>query len=80
MVQKKILDLEVTISPPNHLPNNGIDPTADEPPPKPILPTIEEGKLASPKKQISQGIDPAAVKCKEGLVLIIKKVVSHLHV
>ena len=70
IVQKKILDLgEVDISPPNPTPN------LDDPNRFTIeqgLPPIEMGKLLSPKKQVSQGIDPVEVKCNEGLVLIIK--------
>ena len=73
IVQKKILDLpDVPISPPNPIPDIDEGPTTDEPPPKPGPAPIEEGELLSPKKQVSQGIDPAAVKCNEGLVLIIK--------
>ena len=70
IVQKKILDLDdVPISPPNPIPNLD-DPdrfTSEH-----GLPPIETGKVLSPKKQVSQGIDPEAVKCNEGLVLIIK--------
>ncbi len=73
IVQKKILDLdEVSISPPNPLPDNDVGPTTYEHPPKPSIAPIAEGELLSPKKQVSQGIDPVAVKCNEGLVLIIK--------
>jgi hypothetical protein len=70
IVQKKILDLDdVPISPPNPIPNLD-DP--DRFTPEHGLPPVETGKVLSPKKQVSQGIDPAAVKCNEGLVLVIK--------
>lgn len=70
IVQKKILDLdEVTISPPNPTPNLD-DP--DRFKPEHETPPIEIGELLSPKKQISQGVDPPAVKCKEGLFLVLK--------
>ena len=73
MVQKKILDLDdVPISPPNPLPDNDVGPSSNEHPPKPSPAPITDGKLSSPKKQVSQGIDPVAVKCNEGLVLLIK--------
>jgi len=73
MMQKKILDLpEVTISPPNPTLDNDDGPTTNDPPPKPGPAPIEEGKILSPKKQLSQGIEPDAVVCNEGLVLIIK--------
>ena len=73
IVQKKILDLDgVSISPPNPLPDNDVGPTTDEPPPKPSPAPITDGQLLSPKKQVSQGIDPVEVKCNEGLVLLIK--------
>ncbi|MDH5697336.1 MAG: hypothetical protein OEY54_02280 [Nitrosopumilus sp.] len=74
IVQKKILDLDdVSISPPNPLHDNDIGPTTDEPPiSPPSTPPIDEGMLLSPKKQVSQGIQPAAVKCKEGLSLVLK--------
>jgi hypothetical protein len=70
IVQKKILDLdEVPISPPNPIPNfDDSDRFTDEH----GMPPIETGKLLSPKKQISQGIESTAVKCNEGLELIIK--------
>jgi len=68
IVQKKILDLDdVSISPPNPTPNSD-----DQDTPKHGVPPIETGVLASPKKQISQGIEPAAVMCNEGFVLITK--------
>ena len=70
IVQKKILDLDdVTISPPNPTPNLD-DP--DRFKPEHGTPPIETGKLVSPKKQASQGIDPPAVKCNEGLFLVLK--------
>ena len=70
IVQKKILDLDdVPISPPNPIPN--LD-DSDGFTPQDGLPPIATGKVLSPKKQVSQGIDPVAVKCNEGLVLIIK--------
>jgi hypothetical protein len=70
IVQKKILDLDdVPISPPNPIPN--LD-DHDRFTPEDGLPPIATGKVLSPKKQVSQGIDPVAVKCNEGLVLIIK--------
>ena len=74
IVQKKILDLDdVSISPPNPVLDNDVGLTTYEPPiSPPSLPPVEEGMLLSPKKQSSQGIEPAAVTCKEGLVLIIK--------
>jgi hypothetical protein len=73
IVQKKILDLDdVSISPPNPLPDNDVGPTTDEPPPKPSPAPIEEGELLSPRKQVSQGIESEAVVCNEGLVLIIR--------
>ena len=73
MVQKKILDLDdVSISPPNPLPDNGIGPTTNEESPKSGSAPIETGKLLSPKKQVSQGIEPESVICNEGLVLILK--------
>ena len=74
IVQKKILELDdVSISPPNPVLDNDVGPTTDEPPVSPpSLPPIEEGVMTPPKKQVSQGIKPAAVNCKEGLVLIIK--------
>ena len=37
-----------------------------------IIRNISEINILSPLKQVSQGIDPVAVKCNEGLVLIIK--------
>ncbi len=73
IIQKKILDLpDVEISPPNPTPDIDEGPTTDEPPPKPGPAPIEMGEILSPKKQISQGIKPGAVICKDGLVLIIK--------
>jgi len=73
IVQKKILDLDdVLISPPNPLPDNDVGPPSNEHPPKPSPAPITDGELLSPKKQVSQGIDPVAVKCNEGLVLFIK--------
>ena len=73
IVQKKILDLDdVSISPPNPLPDNDVGPTTDEPPPKPGPAPIEDGEILSPKKQVSQGIEPEAVVCNEGLVLILR--------
>ncbi len=70
IVQKKILDLDdVPISPPNPTPNlDDPDRFTDEH----GVPPIETGKLLSPKKQVSQGIDPVAVKCNDGLELIIR--------
>ncbi len=48
-------------------------PIADEPPPKPGPVTIVgHGNILSPIKQVAQGIEPAAVICKDRLVLIIK--------
>ena len=73
IVQKKILDLDdVSISPPNPLPDNDVGQTTDEPPPKPGPAPIEDGEILSPKKQVSQGIEPEAVVCNEGLVLILR--------
>jgi len=63
---------DVPISPPNPIPDIDDGPTTDEPPPKPGPAPIEEGEILSPKKQVSQGIEPAAVICKEELQLIIK--------
>jgi hypothetical protein len=72
IVQKKILESDdVTISPPNPLPTPNLDDPerfTDEH----GIPPIEMGKLLSPKKQVSQGIDPVAVKCNVGLELFIK--------
>jgi hypothetical protein len=42
------------------------------PPPKPGPAPIEDGEILSPKKQVSQGIEPEAVVCNEGLVLILR--------
>ena len=73
IVQKKILDLdEVLISPPNPLPDNDVGPSSNEHLPKPSTAPITDAQLLSPKKQVSQGIDPVAVKCNEGLILFIK--------
>ena len=72
IVQKKILALDdVPISPPNPLPDNDVG-TTNESPPNPSPASIEDGKLLSPKKQVSQGIEPEAVICNEGLVLMLK--------
>jgi hypothetical protein len=73
IVQKKILDLDdVSISPPNPLPTPNLD-DPDRFTDEHGIPPIETGRIDSPKKQISQGIKPAAVICNEGLVLIAKK-------
>lgn len=55
----------------NQSPDNDVKQSTDESLPKPTLATIKD-VILSPKKQISQGIEPAAVKCNEGLVLITK--------
>ena len=72
IVQKKILELDdVSISPPNPL----LTPNLDDPErftDEHGIPPIETGKLLSPKKQVSQGIDLVAVKCNDGLELFIK--------
>lgn len=73
IVQKKILDLDdVSISPPNPLPDNDVGPSSNEHLPKPSTAPITDAQLLSPKKQVSQGIDSVAVKCNEGLELFIK--------
>jgi hypothetical protein len=56
----------------NQSQDNDVKPSTDKSLPKPTLATIKD-VILSPKKQISQGIEPAAVKCNEGLVLITKK-------
>lgn len=55
----------------NQVPDNDVKPNTDESLPKPTLATIKD-VILSPKKQMSQGIEPAAVKCNEGFVLITK--------
>ena len=55
----------------------GMEPVDGKCPDKPVVqttiePTMITEKQLSPKKQISQGIEPEAVKCNEGLVLITK--------
>jgi len=73
IVQKKILDLDdVSISPPNPLPTPNLD-DQDRFTDEHGMPPIETGRIDSPKKQVSQGVEPAAVMCNEGLVLITKK-------
>ncbi|MBT5200273.1 MAG: hypothetical protein HOK63_02350 [Thaumarchaeota archaeon] len=73
IVQKKILELEdVSISPPNPLPTPNLD-DPDRFTDEHEMPPIATGKIDSPKKQMAQGIEPSAVKCNEGLVLVTKK-------
>ena len=55
----------------------GMEPIDGKCPDKPVVqttiePTMISEKQISPKKQISQGIEPEAVKCNEGLVLVLK--------
>jgi len=55
----------------------GMEPVDGKCPDKPVVqttiePTMITEKQISPKKQISQGIEPEAVKCNEGLVLVLK--------
>ena len=54
----------------------GMEPINGKCPDKPVVQTIEPRMIAekqlSPKKQVSQGVQPEAVRCNEGLVLMIK--------
>jgi len=55
----------------------GMEPVDGKCPDKPVIqttiePTMITEKQLSPRMQISQGIEPIAVKCNEGLVLITK--------
>lgn len=70
MVQKKILDLdEVPISPPNPIFD---DSTLPDIPPSSFPDVQMTSEVLSPKKQLSQGIEPSSVKCRDNLVLIVK--------
>ena len=50
----------------------GMEPIDGKCPDKPVVQSTTEKQL-SPKKQMSQGVDPTEVKCNEGHVLVMKK-------
>ena len=54
------------------VPDNDTRPTTDESQPVQSSASIVDGKLLSPKKQVSQGIEPENIQCKESLVLFLR--------